>query len=323
MEEQVKLKLLKRSKSMEHTIESLVDLSKKRNFGIDDLPWHLGVDHSLKWMPDSLNPLTYLPSYNKLPKDEQLKLGQYYATGICEKFIFFESSLCISLEVLLSKPKKLPKRILPLMEIFCEEEAKHSAMFKKLQNEALPEKYKGEEQYFINQGVGYWLSNNLIFKNPEFFIFWLWLGAYFEEKTVVFSQEYIKHRKSLDPLFYQIHRFHLQDEARHVEIDRHFFKAFYDKSSNLKKKMAFKMFNRTLKSIEIPIRTVGKIFHEIQNDMQVQDVKLYDQLFKEMDLLNENEEYKRTLFGKKRFPVFHSILEDNPDFVLINEHFYE
>jgi hypothetical protein len=83
------------------------------------------------------------------------------------------------------------------------------------------------------------------------------------------------------------------------------------------------MFRKILKSIEVPNRTVGKICDEALKDKVVSDPKLYKKLLKEVDLLAYNMDYKRALFGRKRFPVFQSILADYPDFALINEHFFE
>jgi len=306
---------------MQHTINSLVDLSEARHFDIEDIPWSLGVDHSKKWMPDSLLPLNYLPSFQKLPQEEQLLLNQYYASGICEKFIFFESALCVSLKELLKKPERLDPELIPLMKIFNEEEEKHSAMFQRLQNTAYPEKYKGGEYFFINNSLKHWLFSNVIFKNPNFFKIWLWLGSYFEEKTVVFSQEYIKNRKTLDPLFFQVHRYHLLDEARHVEIDRLFFKEFFDSASRFERKVAYKMLVSILESLEVPKVTLNAIFTEVKKSTKVQNPEIYNQIYSEIDMLKSATEYRRLLFGKKRFPVFQSIAKSYPDFAMINEHF--
>jgi len=306
---------------MRHSVDTLIDMSEKRKFGVDDIPWSLGVDRAKRWLPESLNPLAYLPSYSLLPEYEKLKVNQYYAAGLCEKFIFFESALSIALESLLSKKSNLPANMIKLMEVFYEEEMKHSDMFNRLANAALPEKYKGRDYYFLSSNYKIWLANNVIFKHPKTFIYWVWLGAYFEEKTVVFSQEYIKHRKDIDPLFYKVHKFHLLDEARHVEMERHFFTYFYDRQPEFKKKMALRMFKATVKSIQIPTRTLGKIFLDLQKDISVQNEKVYDDLLKEMDTLDQNPEYLKVLFGRSRFPIFQDLLSSHKEFSSISQHF--
>jgi len=304
-----------------HSIENLIDMSEKRKFGVDDIPWSLKVDHSKKWLPESLNPLCYLPSYSLLSDQEKLTINQYYAAGLCEKFIFFESALSIALDTLLSKKSKLPKNLIQLMEVFYEEEMKHSMMFNRLANTALPQKYQGGDYYFLSKNYKIWLANNVIFKNPNIFIYWVWLGAYFEEKTVVFSQEYIRNRKEVDELFFKVHKFHLLDEARHVEMERHFFNYFYDAKSNFKKKIALKMFQSTVKSIQIPTRTLGKIFLDVQKDLKIKDNMIYDKLLHEMESLGQNEDYLKILFGKKRFPVFQDLIGTHEEFSSINSHF--
>jgi len=129
-----------------------------------------------------------------------------------------------------------------LGELFFEEEAKHSQMF-----------YRYNEKFAQALGIDYADLKQLLpnaFTSP--FIkalklnaysggnaFW-WAVASVEEVSIKLFQQMREHKDSLDPLYYEVHQKHMEEEARHHNYAFLMLSLIESKSHSLKEKLFFK-----------------------------------------------------------------------------------
>lgn len=280
--------------------------------------WSLGVNRSIAWLPSNMNPISYLPSYNLLSGEEKLKFNQYYALGLCEKFVFLEECLITSITKLL-QVESMNSQLRLQCEQFVEEEKDHCDLFINLCNVAEPKKYNGKPYYFLKQFKSHNFFADFIFKKPNLFLFWSWLAVYFEEKTIIVSHEYVNAKKSVDSLFCKAHFLHLQDELQHVQFDIDFINNFYKTKSNYKKKIAVKMLYNTVNKIIVPSKTLKIIFKSIINELKIKDTSVYDSLLKEIKFLMNNKLYMDVMFKKEKFKTFSNLVTLYPEMSPLNK----
>ena len=274
----------------------------KRFYDIEELDWTRPVDFSINWTPESMVALKYLPSYKLLSEEQKRKYNQYYAISICEQFVWLEQHLLSEVLVDAMKKTDLPKELREGVEHFYEEEEKHSEMFWRVAQKAMPSWYP-ERKFKI-----YELTNtqnfffNTMCKHPDTILAWIWMALFFEERTLDYSKHYQRAMKGSDEEvdfnFWQVHYYHLLDEIRHQQMDEVFLAQYYDKASSWKRKMCGVMFSNIMYNYLAPKRNATKIL----NMMTIEDPSMKEaanKLIIELPTLRHSSEFQKATFGRQ------------------------
>lgn len=126
-----------------------------------------------------------------------------------------------------------------LGELFFEEEAKHAKAFSRYLDAFCQE--VGVEPHelkkFLPRAFGSFFQA-AITKNAEAggHAFW-WVVAAVEEVSINIFKEMLKFRGELDPLFYQLHRRHLEEEARHANYAYLMLQVIQDRPANIRRRL--------------------------------------------------------------------------------------
>lgn len=237
---------------------SLSDLnrqSKRNAFKLDDLAL-ASPDRKLFWAPEELVPISHLQEYELLSLQERIRYNQLFALGVLEQFIWLESRvLCRVIEKVL-RDRSLPRDLKIGLTHFHEDEVRHSEMFWRMLEIAEPKLYSRRECVFLSSKSFSIKAVESLIEAPSFFLVWIWLAIFFEERTLDFSKRYIlqykTHPDSIDQSFFLVHKLHMQDELRHFMMDVHLLRHFYDEANVLKKNLASRMFSSILKRLANP-----------------------------------------------------------------------
>ena len=304
-------------------LKTLNHQSKTHTFSVSDVDWKKGLDFRLKWMPESLMNVSYLPSYNKLLDKQKLKLNQSWAKGLCEQFIWLEHILCAIAETMLKK-KSLSYELKTCLENFCEEETRHTEVFKKLLFQADPSYEKQFSYKFLKNSKRTNYFFHLVTSYPDTFILWTWIAIFFEEKTLHCSREYRKYEKfkgkqNLDPTFSRVHFLHMIDEARHVQIDQHLLSNFYDKAPFWKKRLNARLLYRIISSTTSPHIIAKTSLKAVKKAIAHYHEPLCT-LEKEIPSLAHNQKFLSSMHGTSCIGRFRSLLSCYPEMKEISDH---
>lgn len=199
------------------SLEKQAALQHSKAWDIDtQIPWAQGVDRSKFFLPLDADALVF-PG---LSAAQRRTLSQYLGIVINATIAEMEGVIDLlrrpAWEEMLEKHSANPE-LWALGEKFFAEEKKHSAAFNRFidvfcQSEGVNQ---ASLRRLLPQGRGSTLLR-AIRLNAESggFAFW-WLVAGVEEVSVQIYQMMHKHEKSLDPLYFAVHRMHLEEEARH------------------------------------------------------------------------------------------------------------
>lgn len=299
------------------SIAKLTADARRRAFGIDDMPWQLGVDPSKLWAPERMSHLYHCDSYHDLLNDEErLYYNQVFAAGICEQFIFLEEWLLVrGLRSLLDDPRRtIDPELREAMEIFVVEEIKHGEMFFRLLKMSFPELY-GKERWVVFKRSRFEMALlELSMGKPDVFLWWIWVAIFFEEKTLDFYRKYgqaDRNHRFLDPLYREVHRYHAMDEARHFQMDTHFLAAFWDPAPEWKKTMNLWIVSKLLKSFANPRHSVTHAIARLVERFP-RLVPHRARLLGEIRSVSERDSWQAETYSRKTLPRTFALFDRYP-----------
>ncbi|NBO38414.1 hypothetical protein EBU99_07500 [bacterium] len=289
-------------------LKTIAEHARKDAYSIERIQWHKGVDTSLFYFPEVLTPLFHCPSYSGvLNADERRTYNQLFAQYVSEQFIFLEDRfLCKVVEGLLPWAAGVSFELRSCLEIFLEEEIKHTEMFRRLLKLSNPERYATQDFYFLRLKKH---EDNLIkamAQVPRQLNFWIWVALLFEEKTIDYFSHYRMQQRdnskaSLDTLHYQVHQFHMLDEARHVQIDEHLLKYIFEQSPSFIRSINTFLLRKAMANYTEPKRANILIVEELCA-IHPRIRSQVNRLANEVRAQRGQSPYQQAQFSRKNFP---------------------
>lgn len=280
------------------SLKVLNHLSEVRTFALSDVDWNREVSRSLPWMPEVLMPAGYLPSFQELTDFQKLRFNQLTAQAVCEQFIWFEEDLICPILRNVLKARTLNPELRRCLENFIEEEGRHSEMFLRLLKKIDPLTYQSKKYHLFGLRKSEALAFQQLIRRPNFFLVWIWMAIYFEERTLHFSKAYQSAKElnpsGIDPLFSRVHALHMIDEARHLQIDQYLLREFYVEESKLKRGLAAAFTKKILSAYRSPQRNSRRIIQILSSEAPG---PVWNQLEKELPSLRSNTAFQKAMFG--------------------------
>jgi len=301
----------------QNKLEQIIHLSQTKSFAMPSLDFMSSVDVNHFWIPEKATPWFYLPSYANTNFAVKKRLNQLHAMGVNEIFSLFEEEVIFKiLKKLRSQNTHLTNLQQQAIDYFCSEELKHSEMFHRLNLAAAPQYYQSERYYLIknrtrvSQVLIRWMT-----EFPNVFLIWVWMGIFFEERTLMYAKEYIQDKSALlSPVFKEIHRLHLIEETRHVQMDEMFVDLFYRNAHPLLKKISAITFKKIIRDFSSPKRLTRNIAEVLKTEMtDAQTEKQINQLVSELPTLSQNTDFQKQMFGQEAAPRTHALILQFPE----------
>lgn len=300
-------------------LETIRKRADQNAYSIDSIDWSRGPDFSRLFFPEHLTPLAHTPIYQELTPDERRTYNQIYGTAINEQFIFLEDRFLVRIvRDLRSRTRHdLPADLVEALDLFFVEEVKHTEMFRRLARATDPERYARADFSYLRLGRLEDAMLAYMGKRPDFFVYWVWLALAFEEKTIDYYRHYQRHMKErpdapLCPLYTEVHRFHMLDEVRHVQIDHHLIHVFYDRCGALVRKLNFALLARTLRAYTRPRRTNMRIVEELVRRCPRLAPRL-DDMKAQLRGLATCREWQEITYSRKNVPQTFAMFDAYPE----------
>jgi hypothetical protein len=190
------------------------------------MPETLALDFSRPFVPEDYTQLYYTPLYRSLHREHRLRYNQLFAIRINEYIMMLEADL---VERILRPLRRHPavagdESLVRCLDTVIEEEKRHFRCFLALNRACRPELFADRERYFSDlpwalralfATVGL-VSGRLAFA--------LWYLMAMEESSAAMARAMGRNPTTetlgpLEPTFVEIHRQHMRDEARHIQVD--------------------------------------------------------------------------------------------------------
>lgn len=279
------------------------------------------IDFSRPFVPESYTQLYYTPLYRGLHREHRLRYNQLFGIRVNEYIMMLEADL---VERLLSRLRRLPRvasdaTLVRCLDTMIEEEKHHYRCFLAWNRLCRPELFGGRERFFSDLpwatralfGAVGLVSGGLSFA--------LWYLMAMEESSASLARELARNPVSetlgpLEPSFAALHREHLRDETRHLQIDGLLTDLCLAQAGPGARAWNARLFKSLLDTVTRPTRAGS-------------GVKVIRQLVREMPELGWHEEemigavlalkhdraFQTSLFNREAMPLTFGVFDRTPE----------
>lgn len=300
--------------------------NKYHRYRLDDLPYDKTPRRDEFWFPEHVTPWYFLNGYQKLPLQVRRRYNQLYALGNHEAFIGLEREFIAPILCDILSKQALPEELKQELYFFVEEEAKHAKMFQKINQAAEPHFYLKSDFYISNMAAKrtLWLFKKIA-DHYRFFGVWIWIAIFFEERSVMYSKEYLRaksgeKRQQCCDLFVQAHHFHFLEEVYHLQLDEELIAKFYAPLNPFKKWLAAKILKSLVESYMAPRKlsiSIAKILKSEFADPKIHQA--IDNCMQELPSLKKNRAFLEQSFGTDATKRFRRLLSKFPEMSVVHD----
>jgi para-aminobenzoate N-oxygenase AurF len=189
-------------------------------------PEGAAIDFTRPFVPEDYTQLYYTPLYRNLHREHRLRYNQLFGIRINEYIMMLEADL---VERLLQPLRRHPgvasdATLVACLDTMIEEERRHFRCFLALNRLCRPELFRDRERFF---SVLPWPVRTLfgaVGRVAGRLSFALWYLMAMEESSTALARDMGRRPVTetlgpLEPTFAAVHRDHMRDEARHLQID--------------------------------------------------------------------------------------------------------
>lgn len=303
-------------------VATINERARTQAFDIEAIDWSKGVDRGVPWFPSRHMPLAFTPAWSSLFDDEmRITASQWYALSVAEQFITLEEAFLIpAVEAALGNRRTahlIDADMREALQTFVDEELKHGEMFRRLLRMCEPEWYARGDRHFYTPGKLNEIVGNALFRAPDVFVAWPWLGLILEEKTIAYYRAYeraVLDGEPVDSLHRAVHRAHFLDESRHVAIEEHLISLFYDRVGPVTQAVAREILVTTLGMYTRPrersvscnvVRALGDRYPRLRPHVP--------EIVEQVMGLRHNREFQRGIYGAEAIPRTFDRLDEHPE----------
>lgn len=210
------------------------------------------------FVPESFTQLYHTPLYHELDDVQRLRYNQLYGLRSNELFMLFEEGFTRRvIRRLKDACANADPQLAECLDLMLEEESNHHRMFLDFNRQLLPQAYRDARGHFARPGPIEGALLALLTVRPASWPFMLWLILLLEEFSTAFSRLLIRreHAESLSAEYVRLHRLHMLDETRHVELDKVLLQRLLSALSDRRKVMNGRIFGRLLNEMLAPKRS--------------------------------------------------------------------
>ena len=273
----------------------------------------MGDAPAIWFLPEHITHLYYSPVYATLSHAQKLAYNRLHACYHCEVCSFLETELPRYYLKAASGPN-IPGRLLREARALADSEARHSAAFRALARELLPELYSGKDYVFARP----FLNASLIFRAM---LNWralrpmlLWIALIQEERGVYFSEEILRQSEQLDSRMVDWQREHLADETDHLSLGEELLPLYWDGSPQWVRRLNGGLLRLVLREfLSAPKRSgVHVIEYLVKECPELRPRR--GALIDAMRALDHNPEFHESCYSRKIVPKTFGLFDRYPEF---------
>lgn len=278
--------------------------------------WKEGqVDFTRRFLPEVFTPLFHTNGYRVLPEPVRLRYNQLHALYFNEQVSYFEQEMLSPMLRSLQK-SPLPAGMTEKLVTVLDDEQRHTAMFRELNQQCAPEFYANSAYKFIRvHSLGQALVTG-ISSRPNLFPLIAWLTLLQEERALFYSKGCLEEAAELEPHFVATHRSHLVDEVGHVRMDEELLDWLWPRTNRAIRFLNTRMLSWMIgEFFLLPKRAGLCVVDQLAREFPLLDV---GKLHQELSDLRTNTPYLCTLYSREMTPRSFARFDAYPEFKLLS-----
>jgi hypothetical protein len=279
------------------------------------------VDLTRPLVPEEYTQLYYTQVYRNLHREHRLRYNQLFGVRINEYIMMLEADL---VERLLSPLRRHPEvagnaALVRCIDTMIEEEKHHYRCFAALNQACFPALYRHGDRFFsalpwptraLFGAVGL-VAGRLSFA--------LWYLMAMEESSTALARDLARNPVTetlgeIDPTFATIHREHLKDELRHLQIDGILVNLCLAQRGRAARMLNATLFKSMLTAVTRPTRSGSgvKVIRELVRQMPELSFR-EDTMIREVLALKDDASFQRSLFNRRAMPLTFGVFDATPE----------
>jgi P-aminobenzoate N-oxygenase AurF len=275
------------------------------------------MDFSRPFVPEAYTQLYYTPLYRGLHREHRLRYNQLFAIRINEYIMMLEADL---VERLLSRLRRLPRvaadpALVRCLDTMIEEEKHHYRCFVALNRLCRPELFRERERYFSDLPWAIRALFGAVGLASGSLSFALWYLMAMEESSATLAREMARNPVTetlgpLEPSFAAVHREHLRDESRHLQIDGLLVELCLAEAGPVARALNARLFKSLLDTVTRPtragsgVKVIRRLVHEMP-ELQWHE----EEMIAAVLALKDDRAFQASLFNRDAMPLTFGVFD--------------
>ena len=281
------------------------------------MPEIAAIDFTRPFVPEAYTQLYHTPLYRGLHREHRLRYNQLFGIRINEYIMMLEADL---VERLLSPLRRHPNvasdaTLVRCLETMIEEEKHHYRCFLALNRLCRPDLFRERERFFSDLpwptralfGVVGLVSGQLAFA--------LWYLMAMEESSATLAREMARDPVTetlgpLEPHFAAVHREHMRDETRHLQIDGILVDLCLARAGGTTRALNARLFKSILDTVTRPTRAGSgvKVIRQLVREMP--ELAWHEKAMTDAVLaLKDDRAFQTSLFNRAAMPLTFGVFD--------------
>ena len=279
------------------------------------------IDLRKPFVPETYTQLYYTPLYQSLHREHRLRYNQLFGVRINEYIMMLEADLVERLLLPLRRHHEVAREpaLLRCIDTMIEEEKHHFQCFAALNRACFPALYTNGDRYFSDlpllpralfTAVG-WLTGRLAFA--------LWYLMAMEESSTALARDLARNPTTetlgeLEPAFVALHREHMKDELRHLQVDGILAELCLAGAGRATRALNATLFKTMLGIVTRPTRAGSgvKVIRELIRQMPELSSR-QEEMIRAVLALRHDDAFQRSLFNRTAMPLTFGVFDSSPE----------
>jgi len=286
--------------------------AQTNSFTLDQFDFKTPVDRSRLYVCPTLTPLYYTETFQHLAPGQARRYNQITALCFGELIAFFEESFELALHGILACRGRaaLEGNIRACVEHFIQEEVKHRQMWRHLAQLSEPQWYASAPRQIVQIRGSAQRILRLLTRQPRWFPAVVWVMLALEEHSLEISRRCAKMpADQIEPRYAAVYRAHMEEEARHVQIDWHLLLHLMQGIPPAMRRLNGWLFRRSMNTFFLrPTRAAACVIDTlIGEEPDLRPVRRSIML--QLAALETNDDFRRMMLSPASTPITFALMD--------------
>jgi hypothetical protein len=281
----------------------------------DDIDWTAPIDRTRWYFCETLTPLYYTDVYNELAPEHQRRYNQLTGMMTSELIGLLETEFLRAALDAVSSGDVADSKLRDAIIRFAADERRHAAIWHQLSRLSEPDWYATASRHVVRVPSYAGVLLRFVARHPVAFpvVFWVQLAQ--EERSVEISRRCMRMPvRRIEPRYAAAFAAHIQDEVRHVQVDRHLIERFYGERSLAVRRITARLFRAITGSLLLtPVSSTARVVELLAAEYP-ELAPLRSRIARELRGLEGNDEYHEMMYSRRSTPVTFSLFDRFEEF---------
>jgi hypothetical protein len=275
-----------------------------------DIDWDTPIDRTRWYLCETLTPLYYTTVYRELATEHRRRYNQLSGILTSEVIALFETELLRAALQAVESLDDHDQELCAAVASFRDDEQRHARIWEQLNRLSEPQWYTTAARHLIQMPWHAAVLSRFLARHPVAFPVVFWMQIVQEERSVEFSRRCMRMpRERIEPRYAAAYAAHIQDEVRHVQIDRHLIERFYAHRTRTVRRITARLFRWIIGSLLLtPVNSSARVVKTLASE-HPELTPLVPRMLRELRNLSRNDDYHEMMYSRRTTPVTFTLFD--------------